>query len=327
MYVAVVVAAFLGVAACSVWWEQPRAALAERGVPVRAATATPATTETVGVLRAQGSLDPGSLGGGDVVVVDGTALRSDASPFEEGEEVEAVHSITWYVVKEGDSLSQVAAMFGVSANTIVWANELSSRNDLHPGMRLLILPIDGVQHTVASGDTLERIAKRYGGDAEEIRSYNDLVGGELALGMVLTVPGGEIPAPRTVAAPKARLVRGGGAAIPGYFFHPLPGSVRTQGLHGFNGIDFAAPEGTPILAAAAGTVIVLKSGGWNGGYGTYLVVSHPNGTETLYAHLSGVAVAAGDQVAQGEAIGYVGSTGRSTGNHLHFEIRGAANPF
>jgi murein DD-endopeptidase MepM/ murein hydrolase activator NlpD len=103
--------------------------------------------------------------------------------------------------------------------------------------------------------------------------------------------------------------------------------VRTQGIHGYNGVDLAAGVGTPILAAAGGEVIVAKGSGWNGGYGNYVVIKHPNGTQTLYAHMSSTAISSGAQVSGGEVIGYVGNTGRSTGSHLHFEVRGAKNPF
>lgn len=117
-------------------------------------------------------------------------------------------------------------------------------------------------------------------------------------------------------------------AVSGYFGHPLNGAGRlSQGLHGHNGIDFSAPPGTPIYAAAAGSATTVKSdGGWNSGYGNYVVVSHPNGTSSLYAHMSSVAISGGS-VSKGQLIGYVGRTGASTGNHLHFEVRGAQNPF
>jgi murein DD-endopeptidase MepM/ murein hydrolase activator NlpD len=118
-----------------------------------------------------------------------------------------------------------------------------------------------------------------------------------------------------------------GPAISGYFIHPLPGSVRTQGIHGYNAVDFGAPVGTPILASAGGSVLVSRVGGWNGGYGNYVVIDHPNGTQTLYAHNSKNTVWQGQTVVAGQVIGYVGNTGRSTGPHLHFEIRGAKNPF
>src|SRR5690606_1590516 len=102
--------------------------------------------------------------------------------------------------------------------------------------------------------------------------------------------------------------------------------VVTQGLHGYNGIDLGAPVGTGVYASAGGSVILAKSSGWNGGYGNYIIISHDNGTQTLYSHLSSVNVSLGQRVSQGDLIGAVGSTGKSTGPHLHFEVRGASNP-
>ncbi|MFA6414834.1 MAG: M23 family metallopeptidase, partial [Candidatus Paceibacterota bacterium] len=114
----------------------------------------------------------------------------------------------------------------------------------------------------------------------------------------------------------------------GYYSSPIPGALITQGIHGWNGIDFGAARGTPIHAAADGIVIIARSnGGWNGGYGNYVVVTHENGSQTLYSHMRSAAVSSGQSVSSGQVIGYVGSTGKSTGSHLHFEVRGAANPF
>jgi murein DD-endopeptidase MepM/ murein hydrolase activator NlpD len=119
----------------------------------------------------------------------------------------------------------------------------------------------------------------------------------------------------------------GGPDLPGYYIRPVYGGTISQGLHGYNGVDLAAPRGTTIVAAAGGNVIIARGSGWNGGYGNYVVISHPNGTQTLYAHLNSVATYEGAQVEQGQLIGYSGSTGKSTGPHLHFEVRGAKNPF
>jgi murein DD-endopeptidase MepM/ murein hydrolase activator NlpD len=113
----------------------------------------------------------------------------------------------------------------------------------------------------------------------------------------------------------------------GYYTMPAPGTARTQTMHGHNGSDFAGKVGTSILAAAGGTVRVAKSSGYNFGYGNYVIITHPNGTETLYAHMSSVSVSVGQQVGQGQNIGAIGSSGNSTGPHLHFEIRGAYNPW
>lgn len=114
---------------------------------------------------------------------------------------------------------------------------------------------------------------------------------------------------------------------PGYYIMPAPGTGRTQTVHGHNGSDFAGKIGTPVLAAAGGTVRVAKSSGYNFGYGNYIIVTHANGSETVYAHLSRVLVSQGQTVGQGTQIGAIGSSGNSTGPHLHFEIRGAYNPW
>jgi murein DD-endopeptidase MepM/ murein hydrolase activator NlpD len=108
---------------------------------------------------------------------------------------------------------------------------------------------------------------------------------------------------------------------------PVSGGRESQGLHGYNAVDLAAPVGTPIYAAAEGTVIVSIMGGWNGGYGNYVVISHPNGTQTLYAHAKETLVIPGQHVEQGQLIAKIGMTGKTTGPHVHFEIRGARNPF
>lgn len=111
------------------------------------------------------------------------------------------------------------------------------------------------------------------------------------------------------------------------FGNPLPNGRLSQGVHGWNGVDLAAPKGSAVYAAAAGTVIISRASGWNGGYGLYVVVDHGDGTQTLYSHLSADNVTVGQKVTRGQQIGAVGNTGKSTGYHLHFEVRGAKNPF
>lgn len=268
------------------------------------------------------------LGGPSSPVVDGVALAAEGTFGADTllSEVPVSDRIALYIVREGDTLSQIAKMFGVSVNTIRWANNLRSADLIKPGQELLILPVSGVRYTVREGDTLASIAKKLHGDVEEIITYNGLREGEpLRPGMALIVPGGELPdTPHNRRQAPYRPTR---RVAVGYFINPLPQGVRTQGLHGWNAVDLAAPIGTPILAAASGEVIVARASGWNGGYGSYIVLRHNNGTQTLYAHLSRLVVYVGQKVVQGQVIGYVGSTGRSTGPHLHFEVRGAANPF
>lgn len=273
-----------------------------------------------------------ALGGGDLIVEDGALVSP--GPLGEDEYYDESYSsgeISVYVVREGDSLSQIAQMFDVTTNTILWANEIDDPKNIQPGDTLVILPIVGVRHVVKDGDTLSTIAKKYDGDMEEILSYNQLSSADaLSVGDTVVVPGGNMDQamPKKVAASVSPTKTSGSVtSSSGYFTHPLPGSTRTQGLHGYNAVDLAAPYGTPIRAAASGEVIVSRASGWNGGYGSYVVVRHPNGTQTLYAHTSSNIVGVGEYVTAGQTIAYVGSSGRSTGNHLHFEVRGASNPF
>lgn len=247
-------------------------------------------------------------------------------------------NISIYAVRPGDTLSDIANMFGVSKNTIIWANNLKGASDVHPGDVLVILPISGIEHTVVKGDTLKSLAKKFGADATEIAQYNGLDPAEaLAIGTVVVIPGGEISAPVSsstkTSSGTTKVIsepyRGGsGATQNGYYSNPLPGAILTQGIHGWNAVDLGAARGTPIHAAAEGTVIIAKNNGaWNGGYGNYVVITHSNGSQTLYAHMSHPAVSSGESVYAGQIIGYVGMTGLTTGPHLHFEVRGAANPF
>lgn len=242
--------------------------------------------------------------------------------------------ISVYVVRAGDTLGGIAAMFDVSVNTIKWANNISSASDVHPGDTLIILPVSGVKRTVAKGDTLKSIAKKYGADADEIANFNGLDSSEpLAVGSTLIIPGAEFAPTTPIKKNPARKIAepylgGGGSVQTGYYSNPMPGALVTQGIHGWNGVDLGAARGTPIHAAADGIVIVARAnGGWNGGYGNYAVITHDNGSQTLYGHMKSVIVSSGQSVSSGQIIGYEGSTGESTGPHLHFEVRGAANPF
>ncbi len=283
------------------------------------------------LLKAALHTDPNpAKGGGDIIVEDGALVPpGDIDGKDETVNTKTSNGeISLYVVREGDTLSQIAVMFDVSAKTILWANEITNPSKIRPGDTLVILPITGVRHIVKKGDTIKSIAKKYNGDVDDIIAYNQLASAEdIAIGDTVVIPDGTMSAPaptKSGGGGGSAVASGGGSSG---FINPLPGSRRTQGIHGYNGVDLASPVGTPVLAAAGGTVIVSRSSGWNGGYGLYVVVKHPNGTQTLYAHLSRTAVAVGNSVASGQVIGYVGSTGRSTGDHLHFEVRGARNPF
>lgn len=286
--------------------------------------------QTIVLPRAVMNIDPNSARGGGDVIIDNSAVVPQEGPAGAGADVvyPKNSTISIYVVREGDTLSEIAQMFDVSVNTVMWANGISRSTALKVGEQLVILPITSVRHTVKKGDTVESIAKKYQADAGEIVQYNQLEG-VLALGEVIIVPNGEIEV--AAPAPRAKSTVGlssTASSYSGYYLRPISGGTRTQGIHGYNGVDLAAPVGTPILAAASGEVIISRQGGWNGGYGNYIVIKHDNGTQTLYAHNTSNAVGMGQYVVKGQVIGYVGSTGRSTGAHVHFEIRGGPrNPF
>ncbi|MEK7510621.1 MAG: peptidoglycan DD-metalloendopeptidase family protein [Patescibacteria group bacterium] len=295
------------------------------------------------LLAAAVNSDPNpNKGGGDLALSGDSALLAKMGPEGAISPKQAAKTaangggqISSYTVKEGDSLSEIAERFGVTVNTILWANDIKSANLVKPGDDLLILPVSGLQYTVRAGDTISGIAKKYGADPEEVALFNGLESSaDLKAGSDIIVPGGALPTTKAkVATKSSTAAKSSGAAasrslpaISGYFGNPVPGGKISQGVHGYNGIDVAAPSGTPIYAAAAGTIVVAKNNdGYNGGYGNYIVISHDNGTQTLYAHMTRTAVSGGS-VGKGELIGYVGNTGRSTGNHLHFEVRGAKNP-
>lgn len=240
--------------------------------------------------------------------------------------------VSVYEVRKGDTIGAVAKVYGVSKNTIMWANDLKSEK-LTPGDILVILPITGVRHTVKKGDTIASISRKYKGDVEDIAKYNGIASdAKLASGDIIIVPEGEITITTTTKTGKTTvktkvLNSYANSTVAGFFIRPLSGGRKTQGLHGHNGVDIAASVGTPIFASAGGTVIVAKSSGYNGGYGDMVIISHAGNTQTVYGHMNAVYVAVGQTVTQGQSIGEVGNTGRSTGPHLHFEVRGAKNPF
>ena len=236
-----------------------------------------------------------------------------------------------YVVASGDTIAKVAQLLDVSENTVLAANGMKkvlTKDDV-----LFIPSVSGVEHTVTKGQTLQKIASIYKVDVNDIIFCNGITSDTpLAIDDQITIPGGQIEqnsnpaktAPTTKNTKKAKQYNYPAENIAG-FINPVPGYRLSQGLHDGNAVDLAVPKGTPIHAAAAGRVIFARMG-YNGGFGGLVIISHSNGTQTLYAHQSKIATSAGEQVAQDEVIGYVGSTGHSTGPHLHFEVHGAQNP-
>ena len=285
-------------------------------------------SQTMKLLEGYQNIDPTGIGGAEIAIVDNIALEAGRTGGESFMELgkSGTGQISFYIVQAEDTLSEIAEMFGVSVNTIVWANDLRGTN-IKEGQELLILPISGVRHVVKSGDTLQSIAKSYKSDLDDVLSYNNLyVDSKIKSGDIIIIPNGIISASANI---KSSLTQTS-SSLPtysGYYLRPIVGGRKSQGIHGYNAVDLAAPTGTPIIASASGKVIIARSSGYNGGYGLYVVISHPNGTQTLYAHMSKVNVSVGRFVERGEIIGAVGNTGKSTGPHLHFEVRGARNPF
>lgn len=250
-----------------------------------------------------------------------------------------------YTVQPGDNVSSIAEQFEVSADSLLWANgKLEDNPDmLSVGQSLNIPPVSGVLHTVQSGEAVRSIADKYKSKKFDLNALvqnivnfefnqerHDFKGADYVLttGQFLMVPGGTKPyQPRVVSAYSGPLpataARGTGS-----FGWPVSGRITQKFWTRHPGIDVGAPKGAPVLAADSGYVI--QSGWSNVGYGFMILINHGNGYLTRYAHLSALNVEVGDSVKKGQLIGRVGSTGNSTGPHLHFEIiRGAVhrNPF
>jgi murein DD-endopeptidase MepM/ murein hydrolase activator NlpD len=230
-----------------------------------------------------------------------------------------------YEVKPGDTLSSIADKFDVSVDTILWQNDLTSKDSIKPGQTLEILPVTGIAHAVRKGDTVYSVAKKYDVDPQQIVNYpfNSYVNDEtfeLAIGQTLVVPDGAKPNVVPVS-PRIRQITpdAGTVVASGNFVWPASGKITQYFVWYHKALDIANNAAPNILATDSGTVVVA---GWldNYGYGNRVVIDHGNGFRTLYAHLSRIYVVPGQSVNRGDAIGKMGSTGRSTGIHLHFEV-------
>ncbi len=268
----------------------------------------------------RGGARSGTARGGGYLVRAAVPLTSD--PANTPGQAQATPSptaapkMTTYVVQPGDTVIALAERYGITPDTILSANPALAGNPdlLRLGQELVIPGVSGVLHVVQAGDTLNAIAARYQVTVDVILSYadNNLTNSELLYpGQKLVIPGGVWPHKGADTSSTA-------VAATGLFIWPTKGTIsqRPWSLH--MAVDIAASTGTPIYASDAGTV--AESGWTNVGYGQYVLIDHGNGYRTLYAHMSQRLVAAGQKVAKGQKIGLVGSTGNSTGPHLHFEI-------
>jgi len=226
-----------------------------------------------------------------------------------------------YLVTAGDTLFSIAQKFKISLNTILWANNLNERSTIRPGDKLTILPTSGVLHKIKKGDTLSALAKKYNVTLDKILNYNNLISDEqLSINQLIIVPGGSIkPVYSTPPGSIANVLRPSSSERrQGGFIWPTVSRHITQYYRwGHSAIDIGGKLNSPIYASAGGKI---THAGWGTGYGNYIIIDHGNGQKTLYGHMTKLYVKVGDTVAQGETIGGLGSTGWSTGPHLHFEI-------
>lgn len=281
------------------------------------------------------------------IVSDG-ALEANVGPAGTEGDVDGVSlssdPITIYTVKKGDTLDSIAKANKTSTQAIIYTNsDLSKDQITSVGQSLVIFPIRGVSYTVKKGDSVEALAKKYNVDAGDILEYNLLTSSkDLKFGQEILLPGiDKLPAEKVVSkttpsksstpsVKKAPTSKTSSGKITSGYIWPFPaGAGRvSQGIHDGYAYDFSAPIGTPIYAIKGGTILTVKSSGYNGGYGSYVVMNFDNGAQAIFAHMSRTAATPGQTVNQGDIIGYVGSTGRSTGPHVHIEFRGGwANPY
>lgn len=229
-----------------------------------------------------------------------------------------------YTVNEGDTVSSIAEKFGVSEETILWQNDLASKNSIKGGQALEILPVTGISHKVQKGDTVYSIAKKYDTSPQGMVDfpYNTFANDEtfeLAVGQVIVVPEGIKPSEQATTPRIRRVAPDAGTVVAsGSFVWPAGGTISQNFVWYHPGIDIANRAAPNILAADSGTVIYAGCLNW--GYGCHVIVDHGNGYKTLYGHLSRIYVTVGQGISRGVALGKMGSTGRSTGIHLHFEV-------
>jgi len=257
------------------------------------------------------------------VLLEQSSLLNDVPPVTNIEELR--NGLLSYKIGEGDNLSSIAANFGISVNTVIWANNIADSSLIKPGQEIVILPVSGILHEVKEGETLDSIAGDYDVELNKIATFNDK---KLAVGDTVVVPNAKPPATIPVVS---GIQESNLPSIAGYFIPPVVNGWNWGRLHDGDAVDISTACGAPIRAGADGVVIsVGSSARWNSGYGGFVRIEHPNGTKSFYAHTSAVTASVGDNVSQGDTIANVGRTGRvsgTTGCHVHFGVTGARNPF
>lgn len=242
---------------------------------------------------------------------------------------------TEYTVKDGDTIGEISERFGLTVSTLLWSNSLSSSSYIKPGQTLKIPAASGYLYTVKDGDTLDKIVSTYNGNLDETKRVNDIGSNNLVpVDAEILIVNGTPPLP---PPPVQRYYDSYGSnystadlyrndnynpVVTGQKLNWPVGCYSSPTTYWGHGLarDISCPMGTPIYAAEAGTVYIRNAGGWGGGYGNYLDIVHANGMMTRYAHMSAFNVSNGQFVSRGQVVGFVGSTGRSSGPHLHFEV-------
>lgn len=252
------------------------------------------------------------------VLIDKSSFLSVTSPA--GDAALATRGgLLVYKIAEGDTVSTVAAKFGISINTIVWANNLKTSNFIKPGQEIVILPVSGVLHEVKSGETVDSIAALYNISPKQIATFNK---NKIIEGDTVIIPNAKPKVVKTIST----LSDAGD-----YLISPVKNGWNWGELHDENAVDVSVSCGAPIYASAEGLVTEVGSpDNWNGGYGGYVKIRHPlNNIETLYAHNSANLASVGDYVSRGDVIAKAGKTGKvqgPTGCHVSFGVYGAKNP-
>ena len=238
-------------------------------------------------------------------------------------------SVTAYIVKDGDTLWSVAERFGIGADTIIGSNNPEKINTLLPGTVLRIPDREGIFVKIPEDESVERLSSLYGTKIDQVYAANGIgPGSPLSSGRELFLPGASYAAVIQTESGMVKIASGREHLLRNTLMWPVRGRVSSLfGWRGLSyasagsfhsGLDIVAPYGRGIVSAMDGVVVYS---GWMGGYGKTVVVDHIDGITTLYGHCSELAVQKGDPVYSGQLISYVGSTGRSTGSHLHFEVR------
>jgi murein DD-endopeptidase MepM/ murein hydrolase activator NlpD len=304
-------------------------------------------SQTIPLLAAAISPDPDADKGGPEISFDegGVAVISETGILSllPGEYVSSTGKEEGvYIVRPGDTLSHIAELFELRTDTLRWRNGLGVKEYIRAGQDLKIPPADGVYHKIKSGDTLGAIAKKYKANTASVKAHNGIVdASSLKIGQEIFVPGGKgsISSTSSTKTSKVRILASVPSQIPssdlGEWMWPVNGGTVTQGYgstsfakrsgyyagdnHG--GVDIGAARGTAVVAAKSGVVSMSK---WYFGYGNLVEITHNDGTITRYGHNTSNSVKKGQKVVQGQVIAKVGSTGRATGPHVHFEIRNSS---